>query len=313
MKISITGGTGFVGCTLAAELASGGHEVILVARGKRGLESSVRLQPGVTLVHASVTDERRLHDAFSGCNAVVHLAGIDREEGNQTFEAVHVSGTRNAVAAARAQGVRRFVMLSPLRARRGTGSELYESKAAAEEIVRESGLRYTIVKPGAIYGRGDQLLNNLSYALRTFPVFSLVGYRRCTVRPVAIADVVAILAAAATCGHLRNASLPAVGPDSIHLSDVVRLVAAAVDRRPWFIRLPIMPGRSKSTLLEEIMKIPGGTRQFPSDIGVVEAASWAEPLPGNLVPRTHFTIDSIRAGLSDLTLTGVRRRAYDAA
>ena len=113
----------------------------------------------------------------AGCDSVVHCAGINRELGQQTFTKVHIEGTRNVVEAARQAGIRKIVLLSFLRARPNCGSAYHESKWAAEEIVRHSGLDYTVLKCGVIYGQGDHMLNHLSHAFYTFPVFGFVGFQ----------------------------------------------------------------------------------------------------------------------------------------
>ena len=182
MKIAITGGTGFVGRHLAERLRANGHEVVVMSR-----RTGQPLQ----------ADGSGLIDAFRGCDAVVHCAGINREIGRQTYLAVHVDGTRAVVEAARVAGVERLVMLSFLRARPDGPTSYHRSKWAAEELVRTSGITYTILKAGVIYGRGDHMLDHLSRAFHTFPVFGLVGVRDRPVRPVAVDDVARLLEAAA--------------------------------------------------------------------------------------------------------------------
>ena len=296
MKIAITGGTGFVGRNLAGHLVGEGHDVVLIARGHDDRDPRVRLLRRVTLVHASVTDERRLRDAFSGCDAVVHLAGIANEEAGQSFDSVHVRGTTSTIAAARHQGVSRVVMLSPVRAAPEMAYPFHASKWAAEEMVRRSGLSHTVVRSGVIFGRGDQLLTHLSYALHHFPFFPLVGYRRTTVRPVAIADVTAVLAAATTCDRLESQTVTTVGPGPLCLSDVVRLVAVAVERHPFFVRLPAVLRRHRPTALEHVMKLPPRSRH--EDPPGPDPFATAD-LPVDLAPATKFDVESIRSGLPD--------------
>jgi uncharacterized protein YbjT (DUF2867 family) len=204
VKIAITGGTGFVGSHLARSLASDGHDVVLVARGiDRRDESTFRLE-GATVALKSVAERGSLAQAFAGCEAVAHLAGINREIGSQTYERVHVQGTRNVIDGARGAGVARIAMLSFLRARPACGSPYHESKWEAEEIIRRSGMDYTILKSGMIYGRGDHMIDHLSRSLRMLPIFPLVGLREKPIRPVAVEDVVRILRAALVDGRLSR-------------------------------------------------------------------------------------------------------------
>ena len=197
MKVAITGGTGFVGRHLARALLADRHDVVVIARGVDRRDPS-SLGAGVTFVAASTDEADSLVRAFAGCDAVAHFAGINREIGSQTYERMHVRGTRAVVDAARAAGVPKIVYLSFLRARPECGSAYHESKWAAEEIVRASGLDYTILKSGVIYGRGDHLLDHVSRALYTFPFFPLVGLRPTRLRPVFVGDVVRFAEAAAS-------------------------------------------------------------------------------------------------------------------
>jgi NADH dehydrogenase len=208
------------------------------------------------MVLGSVGELPALREAFVGCEAVAHLAGINREIGSQTYKRVHVDGTRNVIEAAQAEGVRRIAMLSFLRARPGCGSPYHESKWAAEEIIRRSGVDYTIVKSGMIYGRGDHMLDHLSRGLRTFPVFPLVGLREQPIRPVAVEDVVRILTAALIEGRLSRQTVAVLGPEQLRLSDAIRRVGRVIGRQPLLIRLPVWMHYGFARLFEATMRIP---------------------------------------------------------
>src|SRR5882724_10208181 len=196
MKIAVTGATGFVGRHLARSLSYGGHELVLIARGVDGRDRTVRRIHGAKFHSLPVTDEDALVRAFEGCDAIAHCAGINREMGEQTYRSVHIEGTRSVVNAARRAGVKKIALMSFLRARPDCGSGYHESKWAAEEIVRNCGLDYTILKAGVVYGRGDHLLDHLARSIMTVRLFALVGRRDAPVRPVAVEDVVRIFEAA---------------------------------------------------------------------------------------------------------------------
>src|SRR5207245_6278250 len=151
-----------------------------------------------------------------------------REIGEQTYERVHVRGTGVVVDAARAAGVRKIVYLSFLRARPNCGSPYHESKWAAEEVVRASGLDYTILKSGVIYGRGDHLLDHVSRALYTFPFFPLVGLRPTRLRPVFVGDVVRLAEAAAIDRRLSRQTIAVLGPEEPGAGHAIRGLASAV-------------------------------------------------------------------------------------
>ena len=295
MRIAITGGTGFIGGHLARALAAAGHEIVVIARQPRAKQ----LPPGIELALSDLSDEARLVRVFAGCDAVAHCAGINRELGTQTYEKVHVEGTRRVVDAARVAGVSKILLMSFLRARPGCGSAYHESKWAAEEIVRRSGLDYTIIRAGMVYGRGDHILDHLSHALFTFPFFAMVGFKEKGIRPLAVADLTRVLRAALTDPRLRNRTFALTGAEELYLSEAVRRVARVTSNRVRMFRAPVWLHRVLARFWELTMKVPLVARaqiRILSE-GVVEPALPCDALPVDLWPELKFTDDQIRQGL----------------
>jgi uncharacterized protein YbjT (DUF2867 family) len=182
-------------------------------------------------------------------------------------------------------------------------------------VVRGSGLEWTVLKSGVIYGRGDHLLDHVSRALHTFPVFALVGLRPRPLRPVAVRDLVTVITAALE-GDPRLASrtFAVVGPETLSLAEVVRRVAEATSRRVVIVRLPVIAHRLLALVAERVMRVPlvslAQVRILAE--GVTLPLPAADALPGDLVPRTRLTDDVIRDGLPEPGGFGradLRRRA----
>jgi NADH dehydrogenase len=279
MKVAITGGTGFVGRHLAERLLREGHEVVLISR-----HSGKPAGPPdrATCVASDLSDPNILAAAFIGCEAVAHCAGINRELGSQTFERVHVEGTRRVIEAARRAGVRRIALMSFLRARPDCGSAYHESKWAAEEIVRASALDYTIIKAGMVYGRGDHMLDHLSHAFHTLPLLATVGFRQKAIRPLAIDDLLQVVHAALIDGRLPNKTVALTGAEELLLSEAARRVAEVLGRRVWIFPAPVIFHRVLAQVCEWTMKVPLVAKAQVRILveGVVEPATPCDPLPG---------------------------------
>jgi NADH dehydrogenase len=290
MRIAITGGTGFVGRHLATALVSSGHEVVLIARGLDDRAGSMRDLPNTRFFASDLSNVTDLSRAFSACGAVSHCAGINREIGNQTYQRVHADGTRHVVEAARLAGVGKIALLSFLRARPDCGSGYHESKWAAEEIFRKSGLDFTILKAGVIYGRGDHMLDHLSHALFTFPVFATVGFDDKPICPLAVDDLARILKAILVEDRLSRQTVAVLGPEEMPLSEAVRRVARVVCKRPLCLPMPVWFHYTLARLLEATMTIPLASR---AQVRILSEGI-VEPLPrAPLFPTTY----SLRLGL----------------
>lgn len=289
MRVAITGGTGFVGRNLAERL--GAQDAVVISR-----------RTGV-----AIDDVDALAAAFAGCDVVVHAAGINREIGDQTFQRVHIEGTKAMVAAAERAGVGRIVMVSFLRARPNCGSGYHESKWAAEEIIRQSGMPHTILKASMMYGRGDHMVDHVSRAVKSWPVFGTVGFRERTVRPIPIADFVDVLVAAAE-GRIPDETVAVMGAEELPLGHAVRRIARVVGRRPLFVPLPVWSIRILAQLTEWTMVVPliakAQARMLAE--GVSEPAPWAPEMPAELRPTGRFTDESIRAALPEAGRFGWR-------
>jgi len=292
MRIAITGGTGFVGRHLAERLDPA--DTVIVSR-----------RTGVPL-----DDVDALARAFEGCDAVAHCAGINREIGEQTFTRVHVAGTQNVIAAARRAGVKRIVMVSFLRARPDCGSGYHETKWAAEELLRNSGLDHTILKFGMIYGPGDHMIDHVTRAVRTFLLFATVGYQERAVRPVPVDDAADVLTAALE-GRIQQPTVAVMGAEELELGAAVRRIAGVAGRHPLFVRAPIWTIRVLAQVTEWIMVTPlvAKAQALMLAEGVSEAAPPAPELPQSLRPTRRFDEDRIRAampegrfGLTDLRI-----------
>lgn len=298
MKIAITGGTGFIGRHLAADLVERGHQVIAIARG----QYTRNTQPvaGATFVALDANDTVKLTQAFEGCDAVIHCAGTSVEDRRQTFYRLHVEGTRSAVTAAERAHVKKFVLVSYLSVRPNINSEYHTTKWQGEEIVRSSKLNFTILKAGLVYGQGDHLLNNLSNLFRKLPVFAAVGLREKNVRLVAVEDLVDVIRASLEEDRFSRQTVAVLGPEEFPFSQAARRIAKAMGKPALLVLpLPVFFHRLLAFVSERFMPKPLITKsqvQMLAD-GISKPTLESIPLPEDLKPKTLFTEEQIRKGL----------------
>ncbi|MGH2395080.1 MAG: complex I NDUFA9 subunit family protein, partial [Candidatus Limnocylindria bacterium] len=214
-RVFVTGATGFVGRAVVQALRAHGHSVRCLVR--RGSERDLRGLGAIERVEGDVLVRQGLEEGMAGCQAVIHLVGIIREQPSRgiTFEQVHTQGTINVIDAAAAAGVRRFLHMSALGTRPNARSRYHRTKWAAEEAVRASGLRWTIFRPSIIYGRGDQFVTMLAYFVGRYPVMPVIGSGRQRLQPVPVEHVAEGFARGVVTGDAEKQTYEVGGPDTV--------------------------------------------------------------------------------------------------
>lgn len=169
--IAVTGATGFVGRYVVRELLRRRYRVRALARS---LEAAAETLPAgqIEVVQGDVLDGKSPAELLRGADACIHLIGIIRETraggrdarpaaAAQTFEKMHVGATRAVVNACHEAGVRRFLHMSALGASPDGKAKYQRTKYEGEQIVRRSGLEWTVFRPSIIHGAESELVEML--------------------------------------------------------------------------------------------------------------------------------------------------------
>lgn len=251
MKVFVTGASGFVGQELAGCLRQAGHSIRILARSRnsrRVQEVAARYQAEVH--EGDVLDATSLDGALEGMAAVIHLVGIISEVGRSTFENVHTRGTQNMVAAAQRAGVGRFIQMSALGTRPNAISRYHQTKWAAEEAVRQSGLDFTIFRPSLIYGPRDQFVNLFAKIIRLSPILPVMGSKSVRFQPVSVQSVATAFAASLTETRAVGRTYDLCGPETFTLAEILDEILFVMGRRPLKLRVPLGLSRCQAAVLE---------------------------------------------------------------
>jgi len=224
MKILLTGGTGFVGSALRRELRAQGHEVRALVRVPS--VGKIDAREGIEVLAGDVLDTHACLRAVDGCDAIVHLVGIRREFPHDgiSYEALHTEATYSVMDAARRAKLERVVFMSALGARPDAPSGYHRTKFEAEEIVRKSGLRWTIFRPSIIFGPGDEF-HPLMADLVHRPIVPVIDGAKALLQPVSIANVVVPMARALTMPETQGSVYEVGGPERLAFIDIMYKVA----------------------------------------------------------------------------------------
>ena len=255
-RVAVTGATGFIGWHVCACLRSAGWSVAAVVRP----DSRKPVPEGVQLVPANL-DIAALAEACANATVIVHAAGVTRARSLAEYRRVNVEGTRAVAETARALGAR-MIHVSSLTAAgpaaadhprtevdaREPITDYGRSKLEAEELIeRMAGLRWTIVRPAAVYGPRDR---------QFLPLFQ----------------------AARRGLFLRPANAGAFALTFVHVDDVARAMALACDRNSvdgdiFFLGFPV--SRSLDSLLRTLaLTFDRPYRPLSVPITMVRLAAW---------------------------------------
>lgn len=257
MKIMLTGGTGFIGGRVARALIARGDEVVAMVRDPAraaGLAAA-----GATIMRGDVGERASLAQAVEGADAVVHAAGVPMPAPRRVFQAVHVEGTANLVAAARAAGVKRLVNIAS-DAVVFSGSDLEdidesqpypkryidpysETKALGERAAlrahEEGVFEVTSLRPGIVWGRGDStvlpIMAKLAAGRFGIPA---VGAGDKTESTSHIDNVTGAVLAALDEPHARGRAYFLPDPFEVTWRDFLARQVEAAGIAPKFISLP---------------------------------------------------------------------------
>jgi len=238
--ILVTGGTGFVGGEIVRELLGLGYKVRVLARNPQKAARLAHL-PGVEIVAGDALKPETLPAAMNGVEAVIHLIGIIAETPQMSFAQAHLKATCHVLAAAKQAGVTRWIQMSAAGTRPHAASRYHMTKWEAEELVRHSGLDWTIFRPSLIYGydKRDRILNMLRFAV-SGPLLPLLDGGLPLVQPVSLREVARSFARAPSSAASLGREFDLVGPVPLSWREMVFKVARAQNRSVIYEDIPIL-------------------------------------------------------------------------
>jgi nucleoside-diphosphate-sugar epimerase len=282
--VLVTGGTGRLGSAIVDSLLSEGKQVRVIARR----EPNKTLPQGLEFVIGDLGDPRAVDRAVMGATTVVH-AGAAMSGDWAAYQCATIEGTRNVLAAARAQGVRRLVHISSLSVVDWAGSaggppveevradeprpeargHYTRSKLEAERLVRaaaEAGEPHVVIlRPGQICGAGFPLLTGAT-CRRLGPVNLVLGDGSLRLPLVHIDDVVEAVRQALDADIEGGAVIQLVDPDRFTQNDILEVCGP----EGATIRLPRMLVFGLGWMSEKALGLVG--RQSPFSVYRLKSA-----------------------------------------
>lgn len=152
-KVFIAGGTGYLGSRLIPKLLERGHEVTALVR--KGSEK--KIPEGCKIVFGDALDENTYKDSITPADTLIHLVGVAHPSPSKAelFRTIDLPAARASINAAVSFGIQHFVYLSV--AHPASVMKAYvQTRIEAEQLIRESGMNATFLRPWYVLGPGHR-------------------------------------------------------------------------------------------------------------------------------------------------------------
>lgn len=257
-RVTVFGGSGFLGRHIVRELAAAGTRVRVAVRDPEG---ALFLKPmgdvgQIVPIFANVRDRASVTAAVQGVDAVVNLVGILHEGGAQKFSAVQAEGAKNVAEAAAGEGVAKMVHLSAIGVKSDHRSEYAKTKAAGEEAVRKAMPQATILRPSVVFGPQDDFFNRFGEMARLSPFLPLIGGGHTRFQPVYVGDVAEAAFNALCDDAYAGRTFELGGPDIFTFKEIMKLVIAYSGHKCTLMPIPFWAAKIQGAVLSLLPNPP---------------------------------------------------------
>src|SRR5690606_30213828 len=301
--ILVTGATGFIGRRLIRRLGE-----------QPGLEVRVLLRPGSDLdrlprgvaVHAMMGDLNSMDSllaAMDGVHTVFHLIGTDTRGRHAQLEKVDIAGTRAIVEAGLAARIGRLITVSRLGADRYSAFPTLRAKGEIEDIIRRSGLAYTIFRSAVLFGEGDRFSSHLAMLIQSFPVFFVPGDGEQILQPLWVEDLITCLTLSLENLDLVDQIVEVGGPELLTYRRLIMRVMYAIGAHRPIIGVPFQVHSAGAWFLDGLFARWPITEQW---VEMLAARQTAEL--GTIERLFHFRPAAFDVGLIDQYMPNRRYR-----
>lgn len=257
-KITVFGGSGFIGRHLVRRLAHQGWAVRVAVRSP---DSAKFLKPfgepgQIQPWRTDIRDDAAIAAAVAGADAVVNLVGILFESGRQRFDDLQATGPGRIAAAAQTAGVGRLVHISAIGADGQSPAAYARSKAMGEAAVLAAFPTATILRPSIVIGPEDGFFNRFAAMAMVSPFLPLVGGGRTRFQPVTVNDVADAILAALTRPDVQGRVYELGGPKIYSFRELLDLTLQVIGRRRCLLSIPMGLARLQGMVLQNLPNPP---------------------------------------------------------
>ena len=280
-RITVFGGTGFIGRHLVSLLLRSGATVRVAVRHPDRFQVATEAARAPELIQADVLDDIAVSGAIAGADAVINLVGMLTETAQQSYRAIHVGGARRVALAAHRHGAMRMIHISALGASPTSAAISDQTKAEGERAVVAVFPQATIVRPSLVFGEDDHFFTRFAAMIRSSPVLPLIGGGTTKFQPVFVDDIAAGLLELLKRPQTTGKTYEFAGTRVYSFKVLLELLLSALNRQCVLIPIPFALAEMQAGLLE-LLPNPPLTRDQVRLLKTDKVVGEVEPTLGDL-------------------------------
>jgi uncharacterized protein YbjT (DUF2867 family) len=260
MRITIFGGSGFIGKHIVSSLSKG-RGLIKVAT--RDVASAHFLKPygeygQISITGYSYHNLEQINEAISGADTVINCVGILQERGQESFQRAHVELPKMIAQAARNHQIKNLIHISALGVSQDSNSSYAQTKAQGEAEIKAVFKNATIIRPSLVFGPEDQFFNRYARMACLLPIVPILGSGDTRFQPVYVGDIAKLIHILTyQADHpLLGKTIEAVGPEVFTFNQLVEKTLHIINRPKKIFHIPLPIAKTLSLLFSLLPNPP---------------------------------------------------------
>ena len=266
-KVLIFGGGGFIGSHLVKHLCKESCQINIISRDtKKNLPLFFANEPGqIKIKKINTFNQQEVDNLVEGCDIIFNLIGILAESKKNKFNFVHCKIPEMIAKSAQKKNIRNLIHISALNVNKIHSSSYANSKFLGEKKIREIFPNSLIIRPGVVFGKGDNFTNFFSSISNFSPFLPLIGTpeinfssgilksfdftKRVKFQPLYVGDLVKFMIHVY---HEKNKIYDLVGPVVKSFAEIFDVILKHQGKKRIYLPLPFFAAKIVAFFLETL-------------------------------------------------------------
>ena len=266
-KVLIFGGGGFIGSHLVKHLCKESCQINIISRDtKKNPPLFFANEPGqIKIKKINTFNQQEVDNLVEGCDIIFNLIGILAESKKNKFDFVHCKIPEMIAKSAQKKNIGNLIHISALNVNKIHSSSYANSKFLGEKKIREIFPNSLIIRPGVVYGKGDNFTNFFSSISDFSPFLPLIGTpeinfsngilktfnftKRVKFQPLYVGDLVKFMIHVY---HEKNKIYDLVGPVVKSFAEIFDVILKHQGKKRIYLPLPFFAAKIIAFFLENL-------------------------------------------------------------